>query len=307
MFVPYGVDVPLDRRPVMNWLLIASAVIAFVLQVTAPDPEAVEAYVLKDFMGRGLLGHIWMHGDIVHIAGNLLFLFVFGNAVCSKVGNVLFVPLYVLFGLAAAMMHLLFDGRPMIGASGAINGVVGMYLVFFPLNDINCLLMILPYVRSIAVSGFWLIGTWFAFDIFGAAGGVGYVAYFAHIGGFLSGFGIALLLLRWGFVKMNSDELSLLDLWGDYKRRKEEDILIQNARPPETMYASKEFETSSPSVRTVDIAAKPTEPVPSGKMRFLCACGQKIIVPVSYAGKTGKCPGCQQRVRIPDSENDAAL
>ena len=302
MFFPYGVDVPLDRRPVMNWLLIASAVFAFFLQTTAPDPEAAEAYVLKEFWGPGVLGHIWMHGDIFHLAGNLLFLFVFGNAVCAKVGNILFLPLYIFLGLAAAVTHLVFDGHPAIGASGAINGVVGMYLVYFPLNDINCLLTLSIYIRTIAVSGFWLIGMWFAFDILGALLGGGQVAYFAHLGGFAAGVGTAILLLRTGIVTMGSDERSLLDLWGDYKRRKAEDLLVQNARPPE-MVAMNDYAEPASTIRTIDIGTRPSDIIPPGKLRFTCACGQRIIVPVSYAGRTGKCPGCQQRVSIPKSSD----
>lgn len=300
MFLPLGVDVPLDRRPLMNWLLIASVVFAFILQATAPDSESVEIYVLNGWGLRGMFGHMWLHGDIMHIVGNLWFLFVFGNAVCAKVGNLTFVPLYLLFGLAAAVSHLVFSGNPMIGASGAINGVVGMYLVLYALNDINCLMMIGLYIRPITVSSFYIILLWFAFDLLMAVLGGGHVAYIAHIGGFLSGAGMAFLLLRLGWVKMEKDERSLLDLYAEHKLRKQQEIMEQKGQA-QWEKSQADF-VSLPPIRTVEIMPQTKDSPPPGKLRFTCLCGQRILVPVSYAGKTGKCPGCQQRVKIPDAE-----
>lgn len=301
MFLPLAIDVPLDRRPVMNWLLIASVAVAFILQKTAPDTEAVEGYVLNGFGLRGLFGHMWLHGDIFHIAGNLWFLFVFGNAVCAKVGNLKFVPLYLFFGLTSAFSHLIFSGGSAIGASGAINGIVGMYLVFYALNDINCLMMIGLYIRTITVSGFYIIGMWFVFDVIGAILGMGNVGYFAHIGGFLAGTGTAVLLLRLGWVRMESDERSLIDIYAEHKQRK---VLTALERKGEALLAQTQHDYVAPSpvIRTVDISQKTGVAPPPGKLRFTCSCGQRIIVPMTFAGRTGKCPGCRQQVQIPASE-----
>jgi membrane associated rhomboid family serine protease len=300
MFLPLGVDVPLDRRPVMNWLLIAGAVFAFFLQVTAPDPEDVDLYILHGLGLHGLFGHMWLHGGLFHIAGNLWFLFVFGNAVCAKIGNAAFLPLYIFFGLAAGLTHLLFDGNPMIGASGAINGVVGMYLVYFALNDVNCLFTLSwYYIRVISISGFWVIGMWFVFDVLGATLGGGNTAYFAHLGGFLTGVATAIVLLRFGVVRMESDERSLIDIFAERKRRQERQALEKKAEGYVAI-GPHDFIAPAPPPRVVDLSPpKATEAVPSGKLRFTCSCGQRIIVPIAYAGQTGKCPGCKQRVAIP--------
>lgn len=303
MFLPLSVDVPLDRRPVINWLLIASVVFAFFLQVTSPDPEAIEVFVLDGFGLRGLLGHMWLHADFFHIAGNLWFLFVFGNAVCAKVGNFSFVPLYLLFGLVAALSHLVFTGGPAIGASGAINGVVGMYLVFYALNDINCLMMFGLYIRPITVSGFYIIGLWFVFDVAGAMMGWGNVAYFAHLGGFAAGAGAAILLLRLGWVEMERDERSLLDIFAEYRHRKEQAVLEKKGAALLTR-SEHNFVVPSPKIQTVDITGGVIDMPPPGKLRFRCVCGQRIIVPQAYAGRAGKCPGCQQRVQIPQETTD---
>jgi len=141
MFIPYSVDVPFDRKPVMNWLICALVVLAFFAEIatvhhgiTADEglQQTIGRFVLNGWRITGLLGHMWLHKGIIHLMGNLLFLWLFGNAVCSKIGNVLYAPVYIGLGLITAFSHLLFSGGRAIGASGAINGIVGMYLVFFP-------------------------------------------------------------------------------------------------------------------------------------------------------------------------------
>lgn len=210
----------------MNLVVIALVITAFIYQ----QAELVEyagrhasrqdymrnstamQYLLKGWSLKGLFGHIWLHGGFLHIIGNLIFLWLFGNAICSKIGNVFYLPVYVFLGLAAGITHLLFFDTYVLGASGAINGLVGMYLVFFPENEISCffLLFIRPYwfhVRS-----FWMILLWFAFDILGALYSSGGVAYLAHIGGFVAGFGLALIMLKTKFVTVERYEKSILQL-----------------------------------------------------------------------------------------------
>jgi len=135
----------------------------------------------------------------------LIFLWVFGNAVCSKVGNFLYIPLYVAMGLASAALHLAFDDRTAVGASGALYGVIGIYFVLYPFNSIKCLFWFLAYLRRFSVAGFWIILIRVALDVLGAVTGyMGGTAYFAHIGGFVSGAIIAILLLTTKLVVRDS-------------------------------------------------------------------------------------------------------
>ncbi|MDI9431927.1 MAG: rhomboid family intramembrane serine protease [Planctomycetota bacterium] len=139
MIVPWCVDVPQERWPVVNWLIVVAAIVVFVLQsaeftqaasepMPATDSSTVPgitgALMLNGWNFTGLFGHIWIHGDLMHLLGNMWFLWIFGNAVCAKVGNLRYLVLYVLLGTTAGVTHLLFDSRPALGASGAINGVV---------------------------------------------------------------------------------------------------------------------------------------------------------------------------------------
>ncbi|MHC4912636.1 MAG: rhomboid family intramembrane serine protease, partial [Planctomycetota bacterium] len=228
MIIPWKVDVPQDRWPVANYLIIAVCVGVFVLvgylfyqmyaeqaeegvdEVEAEAPGFIEPYVLDGFSVTGLFGHMWLHAGLLHLLGNMLFLWVFGNAVCAKLGNIVYLPVYLALGAFAGAAHLVFQGGAAVGASGAINGVVGMYLVFFPQNDVSCVfilwlfpLMIRPYIRAFTVSGYWLILFWLAFDIGGVIRGGGRVAYFAHGGGFAAGFLLAILMLKMRWVIMD--------------------------------------------------------------------------------------------------------
>jgi membrane associated rhomboid family serine protease len=352
VIIPWQVDVPQDRYPLTNWLLIAAILAAFVLQMAAmleyvaeqpPQNQQAEAeqipvpiakYVLQGWNITGLFGHMWLHGGIMHLLGNLLFLWVFGNAVCAKIGNFKFLPIYIVLGLIAGVTHLMFSGGPMIGASGAINGVVGMFLVFFPQNDITCYwvwwLFLIPRVVEFTVSSYWMILLWFAFDLLGAlfcSADIGGVAYFAHIGGFLAGFVLAIILLKTRLVVMEPRyERSLLDLLAGRKKFSEptpEHLYGNFQRDLEyakTLETQSNLRTAPPATvplnmpdeeRKIQIGSSPAPSKGHGEhgqtvegasqdfIRFVCPCGQKVKIPAKYAGKTGRCPRCKKQIKIP--------
>ena len=137
-----------------------------------------------------LLTSMFMHGGWLHLAGNMLFLWIFGDNVEHRVGHLVFLGFYVIAGLVASLAQILVDPGsviPTLGASGAISGVLGAYLVLFPANRVTVFLFraIVPVPAVVA------IGMWFALQVFSnflATGGeAGGVAYMAHIGGFLAG------------------------------------------------------------------------------------------------------------------------
>jgi len=247
MIIPWKVDVPQDRLPFGNWLLIISIIAVFAWQIpqmrerhekieqivgdkyslTQEDVNSIKSikvpyddYMLDGWSFKGMFTHIRLHGGLMHIIGNLLFLWVFGNSVCAKIGNILYLPIYLFVGLCAGVSYLIFSGNmPMLGASGAINGIVGMYLVFFPTNEITCFWsMTLFYWKQFDAPSYIMILLWFAFDIFGAFVGHSNVAYFAHIGGFAAGVAIAIAMLKTNFIKMERYEISLLQVFENRKQ-----------------------------------------------------------------------------------------
>lgn len=209
MFLPIAVDVPMERVPYVNWLLILGTIVTSFWFWGDPS----ESVLLGSGSILGWVGHIFIHADPIHLFGNMLFLWVFGNAICAKVGNAWFVPVYVGLGLIAGLAHMLFDGDLALGASGAINGIVGMYLVWYPLNQIRVLVMLGVHMRRVYVLGYWLILLWFVFDIYGAIGQERGVAHFAHIGGFVGGVGLAAFLVWNETIVMMRYESSLFHVF----------------------------------------------------------------------------------------------
>lgn len=303
----------------MNWVVVIAVILVFVLQMaeiaqyasqgmTADDyleKATTRQFVLKGWGMKGLFGHMWLHGGIFHLGGNLIFLWLFGNAVCSKIGNLYYLPAYVVCGLSAAIAHLLLFNVSMVGASGAIMGMVGMYLVFFPENSISCILWFVVPLARFNVSGYWLILVWFAFDIMGAMYGGGGVAYFAHIGGFLTGFGLAILLLKKQVIVMERDEKSILELLGLAKgdkptERRGDFAHWQQEWGGEEGLQSGE-EQQGPEKRESEreeVLFEAQEPI-TRFIRFQCRCGQRIKIAGKYAGLTGRCPKCSARLKIP--------
>lgn len=143
-----------------------------------------------------LLSSIFMHGGIVHLGGNLLFLWIFGDNIEAKFGKIKYLGIYLMWGVAAGLIHVLGDTSsaiPAVGASGAISGILGAYLVIFPRAKIMTFLMLGFFWRMIHIQARWFLPFWLVFQNllpffiggFGVSGGG--VAYLAHIGGFVVG------------------------------------------------------------------------------------------------------------------------
>ena len=342
MLIPWAVDVPRDRYPVMNYVVIGIILLFSVFQVLdwldfterrqllqfeidqgkMTEAEAKEilkevrkegtgVLVLRSWRVREFFGHMWLHGGVIHLLGNLIFLWVFGNAVCAKIGGWLYFPLYIFFGLCAAFFHQLFIGGGMgaVGASGAINGVVGMYLFYFAENDITCYFTVtLGDWHRFTVSSYKVIAVFLLFDILGAILGGSGVAYFAHLGGFAAGFGIAILLLKIGVVKMERYEKSLFQIFAERKEGKGKQFettgyvaylskMVDETVGSDEKPAEKAKEAGGESVGVKRVEA---EKVREDYIRFACFCGKRLKMPLKYGGQVGKCPTCGKRLKIPE-------
>lgn len=146
-----------------------------------------------------LLTSMFMHGGWLHIIGNMWFLWIFGNNVEDSMGHGRFLVFYLLCGLAAAGLQILLTNNPavpMVGASGAIGGVMGAYILLYPRVHVHLLIFLGFFVTTVAVPAVFMLGYWFLLQLFGgfasAASQGGGVAFWAHVGGFVAG---ALLVL----------------------------------------------------------------------------------------------------------------
>jgi membrane associated rhomboid family serine protease len=135
------------------------------------------------------LSSMFMHGDIMHIVGNMLFLWIFGDNLENLLGHVRYAAFYLVCGFAAAFAQIMMDSDsiiPMLGASGAISGVLGGYILLFPQRQVRAL--IFNFLTT--VPAFVAIGIWIAYQLivgYLTPAGIGGVAYAAHIGGFIAG------------------------------------------------------------------------------------------------------------------------
>jgi membrane associated rhomboid family serine protease len=190
----------------MTWAIIAACVLVFVWQMNQPKLGLAYTFTprwLVDqakwtgggpwIMLRAMLLSMFMHGSLLHIGFNMLFLAVFGDNVEDRMGSAKYLAFYLLCGLIATMGHSVmsrFSGEPIVGASGAIAGVMGAYYVLFKGAKVKTLLPICILWTIIDVPAWIFIGFWFVVQVLQAlstASGAAHVAFWAHIAGFLAG------------------------------------------------------------------------------------------------------------------------
>ncbi|UCG43910.1 MAG: rhomboid family intramembrane serine protease [candidate division WOR-3 bacterium] len=212
--IPLRDDIRADRRPFVTYVLVASCTLAFLYQLAAQfsSVEAGNAIILNLGMiprqiARGqrlwtLVTSMFLHGGFFHIIGNMLYLWIFGDNVEDAFGRIGYVGMYLASGLFGSALHILIDpssGIPTIGASGAISGVMGAYFVLYPRARVLTLVPIFFFIRFIHLPAFVLLGFWILLQMLygcSSVGGGAGVAYFAHIGGFVVGVLLGLLVKR---------------------------------------------------------------------------------------------------------------
>ncbi len=201
---------PTRRTPVITYALIAVNVVIFFWELSLSDGALNEAFYrlavvpanilqapfsLEAFLD--MLRSMFFHGGWAHLIGNMLYLWLFGDNIEDRMGIPLYLFLYFLSGFGATIAQVLFDPNsqiPMVGASGAIAGVLGAYLVMFPGVKVRGIIPLGWFARWVEWPAWAVLGLWFVLQLFNGAVSVGVqtdvsggVAFFAHIGGFVAG------------------------------------------------------------------------------------------------------------------------
>ena len=218
------------RIPIVTYLLLAANVLVFLYQMADPNFTYGWSVIPKeistgtDLVGTvsvdtpdgqvnipqqpgppiiwiTLLSSMFMHGGVGHIMGNMLYLYIFGNNVEDRFGHIPFLLFYLIAGLVGSVAQVISDPTsviPNLGASGAIAGVMGAYLVLFPYNRVNAVFL----YTIVSIPAIFVLGMWIVMQLFSGYGAIastetttGGVAYLAHIGGFLAG-AVAALIWR---------------------------------------------------------------------------------------------------------------
>lgn len=197
---------PSRKFPFINLVLIAVNIYVFFLELTAPNTQAfIESYALIPAsvnlaVPQTLLPFVtsmFFHAGFLHILSNMWFLWIFGDNVEGEIGHIKYLFFYLFAGIAASFVQYIFISSsvlPMIGASGAIAGVLGAYYKFFPHHKVDSLLPVFGFPVIVAIPASFMLIYWFVIQAFSGAAGIlsntastGGVAYLAHAGGFLAG------------------------------------------------------------------------------------------------------------------------
>ncbi len=202
---------PTARKPVVTWVLLGLNVALFLYELSLG--ERLQDFLLSAAFIPGLhlpggmdtgiplgldnaLLSMFLHGGFMHLAGNMLFLWIFGDNIEDRLGRLRFILFYLLCGFAASYAQALVDPQsniPLIGASGAISGVLGGYLLLYPRARIETLLILGFFFQRLRVPALVFLPVWFLMQLLpglmalGQSSGQGGVAWFAHIGGFVAG------------------------------------------------------------------------------------------------------------------------
>ena len=187
----------LPDAPVGNYAIMLLASTTFMLQFLYDgNQQYLTGLILQNWSFTGIVGHMWLHAGLAHIISNLVILWIFGRQVCLRIGSANYILSYLFVGLTSGAIHIIYDGRPAIGASGAIMGILGMHVVL-------CF-------DGFSLLGPWIILVWYLLNLTVGVLGASATAYFAHIGGFLSGTILASSLVLLNVVKPEEDAVPAL-------------------------------------------------------------------------------------------------
>lgn len=211
--IPISDSVRTGKFPFLNSAIIVITIIVFFLQITSPDPEAfIYVYALvpalidvNNFQTlTPFVTAMFLHGDLLHLGSNMLFLWVFGDNIEEHVGGFFYLFIYFASGILGNVAQYVFtpdSSVPMLGASGAVAGVLGAYFVILPHSKIKTIVPFFGFASIVEVPAPIMLGYWFVLQIISGAASIplladatGGVAFFAHIGGFAVGFLLAKIM-----------------------------------------------------------------------------------------------------------------
>jgi len=208
--IPLRDSLPSRSVPTITILIIIVNVLVFLFEISL-EPYSrnhfVEQYgmVPRSFQPSSLVTSMFLHGGFMHLIGNMWFLWIYGDNVEDILGRGRYLIFYLASGLAAGLVHLTFNANspvPTVGASGAIAGVMGGYMLKFPHSRIVTLIPIIVFFTTVEIPAWLILIYWFVIQLFSGVGELssasnvnqGGVAWFAHIGGFLAGMALIKVL-----------------------------------------------------------------------------------------------------------------
>lgn len=203
-------------KPWLSYGLIAINILIFIYMILLPEGGIRSIYnqfattpteIMNGQEYYTLMTNMFLHGGILHLAGNMLFMWIFADNIEILLGKVFFIIFYLAGGIFASIAHVLTNmdsNIASLGASGALAAVMGAYLIFFPKSKVKVLVIYL--LRNVHISAVWFLGAWFAMQLFSSVSNIGSdpneggTAWMAHVGGFVFGVAVAFVLKKMGIV-----------------------------------------------------------------------------------------------------------
>lgn len=251
MILPIKTDSPLRSTPWANWLLIAANILVYIAEGVLP-PGTFSSWVLNAGNPRlhEFVSYAFMHSGSAHLVGNMLFLYIFGQNICDRLGNWGYLAFYLSGAVFAGVGYSLFGDARLVGASGAIAAVTGAYLALLPRSHVTVIYWFI-FIGTYEVPSLWFILFYFVMDVFlNFTGDTGNVAHMAHIAGSMVGFLVCMGLLKLRFLPRDHfDMLSLLDRWN---RRRQYQAVVSNGYDPFGYLPGGNRTPSAPVLNEVD-------------------------------------------------------
>lgn len=214
--IPLRDNIPSRRVPFINYLLIAANTVVFLYELSIPEKGIEDFFGTYGAVPAGILSQtssawtlftsMFLHGGWMHFLGNMLYLYIFGDNVEDHFGKIRYLLFYILSGITAGVCQIALSPKsalPLVGASGAIAGVLGAYFLLYPRAKVLTLVPLGFFTRLVQIPAFFFLGFWFLMQAFtgtthalteAAYQQAGGVAWWAHAGGFLAGIGLLLTL-----------------------------------------------------------------------------------------------------------------
>ncbi|MCI0454930.1 MAG: rhomboid family intramembrane serine protease [Candidatus Dadabacteria bacterium] len=218
--IPIRDTIPSRSFPIVNTIFIVVNTIVFFYEISLGNSldSFIKAFgLIPDRLGEGrafvsqtypFFTSMFIHGGWFHLIGNMLYLYIFGDNVEDKMGHFKYLAFYLIAGIAAAFSQILTNlhsGIPMVGASGAISGVLGAYILYFPRSRVLTIIPIFLIIQFVEIPAYLFLLFWFVMQFFSGvaslalAKSAGGVAFWAHVGGFVAGFILAKLFEKKGY------------------------------------------------------------------------------------------------------------
>lgn len=214
MIFPLKLEIEFNQQPISNYILIIITSVVFLFTLSSSTTDIFEYLTKGGFNPVGLVGNSFVHKTIFSLALNMLLVFVYGNAVCNVFGNSVYPVVYIILGVISSVIHLLLGNNPAVGAGGAISGLMGLVLAWFPKNEMTFFF----FFSTLRVKIIYGILFYVVLGLVGILFSGANLSHFARFGGLFSGMVIGLILDKFKFVFIQ--ETTLMDILTKTKKEK---------------------------------------------------------------------------------------